>query len=172
MKYFIATFLTVTILAACESSDGGKEKLLSDITYLEQEIGAEARPDAEKLDTLMVKLENYASAFPQDTLSANLLYRAGEIARMNGQFEKALEIYEGIIGKHTEAPEAARALFMKGFTLDNDLKRLDEAKAVYEDFLQKYPNDDFADDANFLLKNLGKTEEEIIREFEAGQRGN
>jgi TolA-binding protein len=37
---------------------------------------------------------------------------------------------------------------------------------AYEAFLKKYPNDDFADDAQFLLKNLGKSPEEIIKGFE------
>ncbi|MEL7377672.1 MAG: hypothetical protein AAFN65_11990, partial [Bacteroidota bacterium] len=29
---------------------------------------------------------------------------------------------------------------LKGFTLDNDLKQVDQAKAIYEEFLKKYPN--------------------------------
>ena len=52
------------------------------------------------------------------------------------------------------------------FTLDNDLQRHEEAKELYESFLEKYPDDDFADDTQFLLQNLGKTDEEIIQSFE------
>jgi hypothetical protein len=49
---------------------------------------------------------------------------------------------------------------------------LQKAKAVYEQFLQEYPSDqDFADDASNALKLLGKSPEEIVREFEKLQSG-
>ncbi len=172
MKYYIVTLVLAAVFAACESSDSGKEKLLSDITYLEQEIGAEARPSPEKLDTLMMKMESFAEAFPKDSLAASFLASAAEIARLHGKFDKALEHYDQILKKYADTKQAPRAMFMKAFTLDNDLKRSDEAKPLFEEFLAKYPNDEFADDAKFLLNNLGKTEEEIIKQFEAGQGGN
>jgi len=172
MKNFIITFLLAAILAGCAPSDGGKEQLFSEITYLEQEIAAQPRPSAGALDSLMAKLEDYAGAYPQDSLSVKFLFRVGEMAQLQGQHEKALEIYGQIMQVYDGSDDAAKALFMKGFTLDNGLNRLDEAKAVYEEFLQKYPEDPFADDAGFLLKNLGRSGEEIIKEFEAKQGGN
>lgn len=170
MKYFILTFLLVLTLIACESAEKGKKQLFSDITSLEQEIGNEARPSPGKLDTLSILLEKYATAYPQDFASAGFLSRAAEIARLNGHPDKALKLYDKILEVFADSPFAVKALFMKGFTLDNDLQRLDDARLVYEEFLQKYPEDDFADDADFLLKNLGKTEEEILRSFEAIQK--
>jgi TolA-binding protein len=61
---------------------------------------------------------------------------------------------------------------MIGFVQENDLNQLDKAKATYESFLAKYPNDpDFTDDAQNALKLLGKSPEEIIKEFEkAGEQ--
>lgn len=59
---------------------------------------------------------------------------------------------------------------MIGFVYENDLNDLENAKQTYEAFLQKYPNDpDFADDAQMALKNLGKSPEELIKEFEQNQ---
>ena len=56
------------------------------------------------------------------------------------------------------------ALFMTGFVYENDLMDLKNAKASYESFLKRYPNDpDFADDAQMALKMLGKSPEEIIK---------
>ena len=55
---------------------------------------------------------------------------------------------------------------LSAFTLDNDLKRFEEARTLYEEFLERYPQNEFSDDARFLLENLGKDEEEIIRSFE------
>jgi len=62
--------------------------------------------------------------------------------------------------------EAPQALFMKGFTLDDGLGNKQAAKPVYEEFLKKYPKNDFADDTKFLLENINKTDEEIIKQFD------
>jgi hypothetical protein len=44
---------------------------------------------------------------------------------------------------------------------------LPKAKETYEDFLKKFPDDkDYADDATMALKNLGKSPEDLIKEFE------
>ena len=74
-------------------------------------------------------------------------------------------IYDAIYTQYPQYEKAAQALFLKAFTYDNDLKDKGTAKALYEEFLQKFPNDDFADDTQFLLKNLGKNDEEIIKSF-------
>jgi len=36
----------------------------------------------------------------------------------------------------------------------------------YELFLSEYPEHDFSDDAKLAIRNLGKTPEDLIREFE------
>jgi inosine/xanthosine triphosphate pyrophosphatase family protein len=43
---------------------------------------------------------------------------------------------------------------------------------IYELFLQKYPDNDFADDARISIENLGKTPEELIKQFEEQQQAN
>ncbi len=53
--------------------------------------------------------------------------------------------------------------------MKTSLRDLDECKKYYEEFLEKYPESDFADDAEMSLKNLGKTPEELIMEFEKNQ---
>ena len=57
---------------------------------------------------------------------------------------------------------------------ENNLGDLNAAKSIYEQFLEKYPDDEFADDAAVSIKNLGKTPEELIKEFEeqAKEEGN
>ncbi len=103
---------------------------------------------------------------PEDPSAASSLFKAGETARTMRQFPKALEIYDWILEKYPSYEKASQALFLKGFTLDNDLSKPTEAKEIYQAFLQKYPKDDFADDTQFLLKNLGKSDEDIIKSFE------
>ena len=109
--------------------------------------------------------ELFAMMAPEDQNSPTFLHKAGETARSIRAYRKALDLYEWIGARYPNFEKAPQALFLRAFTLDNDLKRFDEAKALYESFLQKYPNDEFADDTKFLLDNLGKDDEEIIKSF-------
>jgi len=107
-----------------------------------------------------------ALLLPKAPDAAKMLYKAGDVSRAAGAPDKALGYYEQTYTAFPDDERAPEALFMHAFTLDNDLKRYAEAKVLYEAFLKKYPNDDFADDAQFLLKNLGKSEEEIFKALE------
>ncbi|NRB50170.1 MAG: tetratricopeptide repeat protein [Saprospiraceae bacterium] len=108
----------------------------------------------------------YSLIVPEDPISPELLHKAGEAARATRAFNSALDIYDRLYQRYPTFEKAPQALFLMAFTLDNDLQRHEEAKALYESFLEKYPEDDFADDTQFLLQNLGKTDEEIIQSFE------
>lgn len=111
----------------------------------------------------------YALINPKGTNVPQLLYQAAETSRSAQAFSKAVELYDQLIEDYPDFEKAPQALFLKGFTLENELNRLEDARAVYESFLVKYPNDDFADDAKFLLDNLGKSDDEIISSFGAKQ---
>lgn len=157
--------LFMSLFVACQSGPG-KADMTKSIQTLENEIGAAAQPPPDKVEALQNALISYAVAFPEDSNSVKYLSRAGETARLLRQYDKAFEIFGKIEKNYPGTKEAATAMFMKGFTLDNDLKQLEEAKTAYEAFLEKYPNDEFADDAQFLLQNLGTSPEEIIKGFE------
>lgn len=99
---------------------------------------------------------------------ADLLLKAAGVAKSGGNSAKALELYATVAEKMPQHPKAPMALFMEGFILENDRGDTAMARVRYQAFLAKYPNDpDFADDAQNALKNLGKSPEEMIRQFEA-----
>ena len=123
------------------------------------------RIDYRVANDYITSCELHALLLPSSPETPGLLHKAGEMARYVKAFPKALEYYEWINTKYPDFEKAPQALFLRAFTLDNDLKRYDEARALYEEFLAKYPNDDFADDTQFLLENLGKDDEEIINSF-------
>lgn len=126
--------------------------------------------NAEAVQEFIRLSERYAALLPDDPQTPEVLFQAGEVAGSVHQYEKTLALYKAITDKYPNYAKASQALFMRAFTLDSELKRIEEARPLYEEFLQKYPKDEFADDAQFLLNNLGKSEEEIIRDFQAKQK--
>lgn len=121
-------------------------------------------------NTFIGSSEIYAALLPESASSADKLYKAAEVARSIRSFDKALELYKVIYDKYPDHEKAPQSLFMQAFTLDSDLKRVEEARDIYKAFISTYPEDDFADDAQVLLDNLGKDDEEIIEAITKGKQ--
>jgi TolA-binding protein len=77
-------------------------------------------------------------------------------------FRKAVDSYARFAEQYPKAAKAPTALFLVGFVCNDELKDLDRAKKAYERFLELYPQHEMADDAQFELKNLGKSPEELL----------
>jgi len=112
-------------------------------------------------------VEALALVSPDDHRVPNNLYTAAEVARSLRTFPKAMSLYDWLIESYPDYTKTANALFIKGFILEQDYKRSDEAKLIYEEFLQKYPDHDMAASAKFLLDNIGKSDQEILKNMDA-----
>lgn len=118
----------------------------------------------------IITASNYANTMPQDEHTPDLLYKAAELARSIGSYDRALAIYGDIEKNYPSFEKAPTALFMQGFIYSEDLGNEDAARTLYEQFIAKYPENDFADDAEMLLQTLGKTDEEIFQEILQNQQ--
>ena len=114
--------------------------------------------------------EAYALANPNSVASPDFLYRASEIARTLRTFPKALTLYDWIITKYPTYEKSPTVLFLKGFLLESQFNNIESARYSYQQFLDKYPQHDLADDVAFLLQNLGKSDEEIMKIIEANRQ--
>jgi len=107
--------------------------------------------------------EAFAIGFPNNEMSPEYLYRAAEMARTLKTYPKALSIFDWIEEKYPNFDKTATTVFLKGFMLENELNNKEEARKIYNQFLTNYPNNDLADDVEFLLENIDKTDEEIMK---------
>jgi len=109
--------------------------------------------------------EAHALTLPDDAMSPKYLHKAAETARTMRHTNKALNLYDWILAKYPQDSLSSQALFLKAYTLDDMLNKEDEAEPLYKELISKYPDSDFADDAQFQLDNLGKTNEEVLQEI-------
>ena len=114
----------------------------------------------------LLAIEEFVRVAPQQSEAPTLLYNAAEIARSIQTYNKALELFNWLEAEYEGHTKEAQAMFLKAFTLDDGLKQYDEARKAYEDFIEKYPDNPFADDARFSIQNLGKDVNELIDGFE------
>ncbi len=166
----LAILALIGIFGACTSVGGGsKDTLTSAIKTAEDAMYGDKQNlefDSNKAQNLVNAYSDYAAAFPQDTLTANYLFKSAEVLRSLRKFDDAVNIYQQIGKDYPNYEKAPHSLFLLGFSYENDMKRLKDAEQVYKQFLAKYPSHELADDVQFSLNNLGKSPEEIIKEFE------
>jgi len=114
--------------------------------------------------------EAYALAYPNSSKAPDNLFKAAEVAKSIRTFPKSLSIYDWIVESYPDYEKAATSLFLKGFIIENNLGDDEKAREIYNDFLAKYPTHDLADDVQFLIENLGKTDEEILQMIESRRK--
>jgi TolA-binding protein len=73
--------------------------------------------------------------------------------------QTAIKLYEEILNFLPNSPNRDKALFLMGFVYSEQLKDYIKAKEIFEKFIKEYPQSDLKDDAEYLLKNLGKEPE-------------
>ena len=109
---------------------------------------------------------NYSNKFPKDSISADYVFKAAEVASAIKQSKTAVEYFDRFLKNYPTHAKAATALFLKAFILENDLNSYGMATATYQQVIAKYPNTTYARDAEACIQNMGKPVEELIKEFE------
>lgn len=127
----------------------------------------------QKADKYNEAVESYkalAEKYPESDKAAKALFEAAKIYQTNlvkgidtkQSMLKAIELFDKINNEYPSSVEAPKSLFMKGFVEANELRNFDAAKAAYNLFLKKYPNDEMAGSAKAELETIGMTPEEIL----------
>jgi len=161
----LTTLIITTTLAACNND---KRKLKSEIDEMEKAAFADTTGTIvmETAIGLVDKYIAYSDQYPDEKESPEYLFKAAEISMNIGNHMQAIQLFDKFREKYPENEKAPMALFFKGFVYDDRLKDFPTAEAIYDEFLQTYPNHEMADDVQAMKLHLGKTDEEIIREFE------
>ena len=141
--------------------------LQGSIEKLEAELSAntDGKVDQIKAQELIDKSVEYVKAFPNDTKSPVYLFRSAEVCVGIGQYESAIKHWEQVKKDYSNHEKAAIALFLQGFTCENQINDKNRAKKYYQDFLTRYPKHEYNDQVQMLLKNIDISPEELIKQF-------
>ena len=110
--------------------------------------------------------EAFALGYPDSPQTAENLFKSAEVSKSIRTFGKSLSLYDWILERYPNYEKAPTAMFLKAFIIENNMKDDAKAKEIYNQFIKTYPNHDLADDVEFLLENIGKTDEEILKMIE------
>jgi len=169
---FLLIIITITI-SACNTNHTqnnltSRDSAIMNIQNLEHRLYGDSVQVIKRgvaMETI-IAYAKFAHNFPEDSLSPEFLFKAAEIARALHNGKEAVLYYNMIYTDFPENEKAPTALFLEAFTYENILKDTAQARILYQNFIDKYPNNQFADDARYSLKYLGKSAEELIKIFE------
>lgn len=166
IKRIVNLILVPAMLITACSSPG--DNLKSSIKAMEDSLFADETKmiDRQKARDLIKLYVQFADENPEDKDTPATLFKAGDLSMNLNMPRQAIQLFDRIMANYPDFEKAPQCLFLKGYIFENDLKDLKMAKQIYEEFLVKYPDDEFADDAQISIQNLGKSPEELIREFE------
>jgi outer membrane protein assembly factor BamD (BamD/ComL family) len=176
MKKILLLFTAfIVLMSSCkqkgDSKNGSKPdagKLLKEIQSYEKQLFNENinNIDFEKAIELANKYEEYAKAFPDDTLAPEMLFKASDILMNFGKPHRTISLFKKLIHDYPEYKKVAICYFLMAFVYDDQLKDYKNAAKYYQLYLDKYPGGEFSKDAQMALKYLGKPADELIKAFE------
>ncbi len=165
-KIWIALLAAGIMLAGCNSQD----RQVDAIMRLENDL--RKQKETTKIDTtcansLIEKSLAYVAAYPADTLSPIFLFQAADVSRGIGRPEEAVRLWGRVNQEYPQYQRAADALFLQGFTCENNLSDPKRALDYYQAFVDKYPEHQLVKDVSLSIEYLqaGKDLDEVVKSF-------
>lgn len=142
------------------------KNLLAEIKVREKAFHEEKTVNNKNGYLLMEAYVAFSERFNNYENAAEYLFKAGEIAMGDNLTVESIRYLTRLYDDFPRYENRAYGLFLLAFVQENQAENLDEAKRLYGAFLDEFPSHEMADDARASIANLGKTPEQIIREFE------
>ena len=179
MKHYLFVFCSLSVISFFLSCSSGKQEGAVDpaekenlITHIDSLKGKIFNSKTMELDKILaakaiVAYLDFVNKFPDDSIqSAEYLFLAADIERGMGDYGKAIGHLGQICKGYPSFKKIPECLFLQGYYYQDFFKDSVHAKEFYIQLISKYPDHGFADDAKELMKTFGKTDEDIIKEFE------
>lgn len=165
MKNWLIVILSVIVFASCSDS---RQKELDKISQLESSLSTDSAraADVNRVYNLHIAYNGFADRFPKDSLAPAFLFRGGDMCVGMKWKKQAIDFFERLRNEYPDYPRTADALFLEAFVYDDQIKDYAKAGELYRLFIQKHPNHPFAKDAEALLSMLGKSNEDLVKEFD------
>ena len=173
MKNILYCLLLTPYCLLQTSCTSEQQKLENAIAAKEKELYGDTTMtiDFSKAKDMIALYADFAKKYPDDKKAEDYLFKAGEVSMGTMQSNVAIKYFEQYYEKFPKDEKAPYSLFMQGFIYETQVKNIEKAKWYYEKFIHDFPAHKLAQDAKYSIDNLGKSEEELIREFEARLKG-
>ncbi len=158
----LAILAMLLVMTACKPN---REKIITEIDSIRDSISMiDVVTVDDKADRLIELELMYAENFPEDSITPYYLFNIGEIYMNTGKNDEAIAIFDRMIEDYSDFDEIPMCYILKGQTLEN-AERLDDAKAVYEAYIELFPDHFLVNDMRINMEYFGLSPEEQLNEI-------
>ena len=164
LAFFLIIGGSIIGLSACKNE---KERQYAEIVSIEKSLFGDRTSFNDSIARIYLsKTDAFVKDYKEDEHTPDLLFKSGEVLNGLQNYTFAIRKFQEVHLLFPKHPKASESIFLCAFIYDTYLQRYDDATRYYKLFLKKYPNHPLAKDAKISLDNIGKTPEELVKEFE------
>lgn len=169
-KYVIVVLAFSTLLIACTSKEKSRQHIsdmqiqVDSMLAVAEVLNPEQRA---KVDELIKEYVAYSEKYAEDSLGAAYLFESARLNARKPDFQAAIEMFRRVVDKYPGDDLAPKSLLSIGGIYDVILQDYPKAEIAYKELLEKYPLQAQAYGIDIVLKTLGKSPDEILRELQA-----
>lgn len=143
------------------------KKLFSDARKTDSILLSQTEVNKISANNAIKAFTDFAYYCQNDSLSPVYLIKTAQVARAINNIPQAKLVLERCIETYPSFRNRPAAIFLLAQLYDDDtyLNNEQEAKRLYEQILSEYPKSEWAMSARGAIKFIGKTDIEIIKEF-------
>ena len=126
---------------------------------------------ARAYEASLAKWRKVRDVYPDvDSLYAQATFQIAQVESEAEQFSFAEAEYYAYYRMWPKSPDAEKAMFSRGFILNENMHKDSLALEVLEEFQKTYPNSEMGKDVSWLIENIksgGKLAEDLMKKIEA-----
>ena len=134
-------------------------------------LAADSLYKARAYEASIEKWKKIRDIYPDnDSLYALATYQVAQVEAEAEKYSFAEAEYNAYYRMWPNSPDAEKAMFSRGFILNENMHKDSLALEVLEEFQKTYPNSEMGKDVNWLIDNIksgGKLAEDLMKKIEA-----
>jgi tetratricopeptide (TPR) repeat protein len=184
IKHIVISVFIISVLVSCRQAEEnsaekkpGHEKtmqhaapsrdsLVQHVTNMEKELHKFDELETAKANSMIIAYVNFANHFKKDSLTPEYLFRAAELAMNVERSNDAIAYLTRISENYPDYKNMPFVIYYQGFIYDSMTGNDSLAKEYYTQFLETYPDHHRADEVRAMIRNLHKSDLELVHEFE------
>jgi hypothetical protein len=152
-----------------KAANDNKQKCLDDIKAAETAMANSKEYDSKLALEALRAYNTFFTKFPKDTMAAEYLFKASDIAQGTGNYQQAAIYLETILDQHTGYRKYPDAAFAAAHVYDEYLEGVNNggnrAIELYDFIMEKYPSSPYAEQSRILKQYVGKPDSVLINDI-------
>jgi TolA-binding protein len=151
------------------TKEAAKGKYLAAIDSAEKVMRASKTYDPRLAVATLKAYNDFTVTFPHDSMTAEYLFRAADLAQGSTNYEQAAAYLEVILDQHKDYKKYPDACFVAAFVYDTYLENVnhggDRAKQLYQFIIDHYPTTSYAEQSKVLIKYIGLPDSVMVNDI-------